>query len=67
MMDRKTVRSFTEQQIRRKKPERASMKYIVHENSYHMLTAEDFHFINYCTHVDLSHPIYSDFQIRIGH
>ena len=31
----------TEQQIRRKKPERADLKYIVHENSYHELSAEE--------------------------
>lgn len=31
----------TEQQILRKKPERADMKYIVHENSYHELSAEE--------------------------
>ena len=31
----------TEQQIRRKKPERADIRYIVHENSYHELSAEE--------------------------
>ena len=31
----------TEQQIRRKKPERAPMKYIVAENTYHTLDAEE--------------------------
>ena len=31
----------TEQQVLRKKPERADMKYIVHENSYHALSAEE--------------------------
>ena len=31
----------TEQQILRKKPERADMKYIVHENSYHALSADE--------------------------
>ena len=31
----------TEQQIHRKKPKRADMKFIVHENSYHELSAEE--------------------------
>ena len=31
----------TEQQIQRKKPERADMKYVVFENSYHELSAEE--------------------------
>ena len=31
----------TEQQLLRKKPERADMKYIVHENSYHVLSSEE--------------------------
>ena len=31
----------TEQQVLRKKPERADMKYIVHGNSYHALSAEE--------------------------
>lgn len=31
----------TEQQLRRKKPERVDMKYVVHENSYHELSAKE--------------------------
>lgn len=31
----------TEQQVKRKKPQRVEMKYIVHENAYHRLSPED--------------------------